>query len=107
MPAPRAIGAGDDEVICGGGGGLQPVSPSIQDIQVFVGFANFYRRFIRGFRKIAAPLTPILKTTGSFEVLAPRALGADNNEVVGGSDCGRVEETFKNLSKSRKSKHFT
>ena len=34
---------------------------SVRDIQVFVGFANFYRRFIRGFSKIAAPLTELTK----------------------------------------------
>ena len=34
---------------------------SVRDIQVFVGFANFYRRFIRGFSKIAASLTELIK----------------------------------------------
>ncbi len=36
---------------------------SVRDIQVFLGFANFYRQFIKGFNKIAAPLTSMLKTT--------------------------------------------
>ncbi len=36
---------------------------SVRDIKVFLGFANFYRRFIKGFGKIAAPLTSMLKTT--------------------------------------------
>ena len=36
---------------------------SVQDIQVFIGFANFYRRFIQGFSRIAAPLTSMLKAT--------------------------------------------
>ena len=40
-----------------------PEAKSVQDIQVFLGFANFYRRFIKGFSRIAAPLTSILKTT--------------------------------------------
>ena len=35
---------------------------SIKDIQVFLGFANFYRCFIQGFSKIAASLTSMLKT---------------------------------------------
>ena len=34
-----------------------PEPKSIKDIQVFIEFANFYRRFIQGFSKIAAPLT--------------------------------------------------
>ena len=39
--------------------GLEP--KSIRNIQVFLGFANFYHRFIQGFSKIAAPLTSMLR----------------------------------------------
>ena len=35
----------------------------IKDVQFFLGFANFYRRFISGYSKIAAPLTSLTKTT--------------------------------------------
>ena len=42
-----------------------PEPKSVRDIQVFLGFANFYRRFIQDFSKIAAPLTSMLKTTMS------------------------------------------
>ena len=45
-----------------------PEPKSVRDIQVFIGFANFYRRFIQGFSKIAAPLTSMLKTTGSSDL---------------------------------------
>ena len=76
-----------------------PEPKSVRDIQVFIGFANFYRRFIRGFSKIAAPLTSMLKTTGSSDS-APR-LGADDDEVVGGG--GKADD--KRLSKSKKSKN--
>ena len=76
-----------------------PEPKSVRDIQVFIGFANFYRRFIRGFSKIAAPLTSMLKTTGSSDS-APR-LGADDDEVVGGG--GKAED--QNLSKSKKLKN--
>ena len=70
-----------------------PEPKSVQDIQVFIDFANFYRRFIQGFSKIAAPLTSMLKTTGSSD----RAQRDDDDEVVGdGGD--------RNLSKSKKSK---
>ncbi len=36
---------------------------SVRDIQVFLDFANFYRRFIRNFSRFAAPLTSMLQTT--------------------------------------------
>ena len=38
-----------------------PEPKSIRDIQVSLGFANFYCRFIQGFSRIAAPLTSMLK----------------------------------------------
>ena len=42
-----------------------PEPKSIQDIQVFIRFANFYWRFIQRFSKIAAPLTLMLKTSSN------------------------------------------
>ena len=48
----------------------------------------------------------MVKTTGSSELLATGVLRADNNEVVWGGG-GRVDETVKNLSKSKKSKNPT
>ena len=41
---------------------------SVQDIQVFIGFVNFYQRFIWGFSRIAASLTSMLKMTGSSDL---------------------------------------
>jgi hypothetical protein len=38
-----------------------PEPESHRDIQVFLGFANFYRRFISAFSKIAKPMTDMLK----------------------------------------------
>jgi Reverse transcriptase (RNA-dependent DNA polymerase) len=38
-----------------------PVPQSSHDIQVFLGFANFYRRFIKGFSRIVTPITALLK----------------------------------------------
>ena len=70
-----------------------PEPKSVRDIQVFICFANFYRRFIQGFSRIVAPLTSMLKTTGSSD-LAQRD---NDDEVVGGGD--------RNLSKSKKSKN--
>src|SRR5690606_38791375 len=34
---------------------------SVHDIQVFLGFANFYRRFIQNYSKIVSPITKLLK----------------------------------------------
>ena len=62
-----------------------PEPKLIRDIQVFIGFANFYRRFIQGFSKIAALLTSMLK-------ISPQPAGAltatavDDSEVVGSND---------------------
>ena len=38
-----------------------PVPESFRDIQVFLGFTNFYRRFIKSYSKITLPLTDLLK----------------------------------------------
>lgn len=34
----------------------------VEDVQSFLRFAKFYRRFIAGYSKIAAPLTTLTKT---------------------------------------------
>lgn len=39
------------------------VPTSIRDIQVFLGFANFYRRFIRNFASVVKPLTDLTRRT--------------------------------------------
>ena len=54
-----------------------PEPKSIRHIQVFLGFANFYRRFIRGFSKIATPLISMLKITAGTP---PRAI--DNSHFL-------------------------
>ena len=38
-----------------------PVPKSVHDIRMFLGLANFYCRFIKGFSKIALPITKLLK----------------------------------------------
>ena len=77
----------------------------IRDIQVFIGFANFYQCFIQGFSKIAVSLTSLFKTTESSEKLAPKAFKADNNEIIGVAS--RANKTVVNLSKNEKSKNWT
>ena len=83
-----------------------PKPTSARDIQVFIGFANFYQRFIQSFSKIAVSLISMLKTTWSFEELAPKAFRASNNEVVGNDD-SRADETVIDLSKNKKSRKST
>ena len=39
-----------------------PVLKNVKDVLAFLGFANFYRRFILGFDRIALPLTELTKT---------------------------------------------
>ena len=56
-----------------------PAPKSIRDIQVLLGFANFYRRFIQRFRKIATPLTSMVKTTTFFPTDAVRTSKAPDN----------------------------
>ena len=109
-----------------------PELKSVRNIQVFLGFANFYWQFIQGFSIIAASLTSILKTTGSPNKPAPsknngsRSASSRNNnsklasrkndgngEVnrfdISGNGVKHVKKSGKmsesrKLSKSRKSK---
>ncbi len=37
------------------------LTQTVKELQRFLGFANFYRQFIRDFSKIAAPLTATTK----------------------------------------------
>lgn len=44
-----------------------PVPKNVHDIQVFLGFANFYRRFIKSYSKVTSPLTRLLRKGINFE----------------------------------------
>jgi len=39
---------------------------TVTKVQSFLGFANFYRRFIRGYSELAAPLTALTKKDTQF-----------------------------------------
>ncbi len=90
-----------------------PEPQSVRDIQVFLGFANFYRRFIQNFSRIAVPLTSMLRTTDN-EVLSTQVIGNEKNQdapsAARGAGGGGVGGSFENLSttailaKSKKSK---
>lgn len=43
-----------------------PQPENRKELQRFLGFANFYRRFIRDYSKVAAPLTALTSTTRRF-----------------------------------------
>ena len=100
-----------------------PEPQSVRDIQVFLGFANFYRQFIQEFSRIAAPLTSMLKTSGSTESKTRSdkgGVGVDgsragrerskldgsefhSNEVDGGEfEDDEIVRKDRNLSKSKK-----
>ena len=44
-----------------------PPPKSIKDIRSFLGYAGFYRRFIKNFNKIARPLTNLLAKDVPFD----------------------------------------
>ena len=45
-----------------------PLPQNLTDLQAFLGFTNFYRRFIHRYSKICAPLTRLLKKGTSFTI---------------------------------------
>ena len=58
-----------------------PELKSVRDIQVFIGFANFYQRFIQGFSKIAAPLTSMLKTSSIASTPSQKLMMKNNEDL--------------------------
>ncbi|SDA02660.1 BZ3500_MvSof-1268-A1-R1_Chr7-2g09543 [Microbotryum saponariae] len=47
-----------------------PAPTTLKELQQFLGFANFYRRFIQGYSRIISPLTRLLKKGAVFDSLA-------------------------------------
>ncbi|KAI2644948.1 Transposon Tf2-6 polyprotein [Labeo rohita] len=53
-----------------------PRPKTLKELQRFLGFANFYRRFIRNFSSIVAPLTSMIKRGSTRLTWSPDALQA-------------------------------
>ncbi len=84
-----------------------PEPQSIRDIQVFLGFANFYRRFIRNFSIIAVPLTLMLRITDNGALSTQATENKKNQNTPASADVVGIDRDIKNLSsivKSAKSK---
>lgn len=85
---------------------------SVKDFQVFLGFANLYRRFIKNFNRITASLTSMLRTmiiATEADSLSTKAKDDKyKKEERDGSRAGRVDRVGsgnKILSTNAKSKN--
>ena len=56
----------------------QPVPKSIKEVWSFLGFRNFYRKFIAKFSTLAAPLNNLLKKDIPFEWTKEAQLNSNN-----------------------------
>ena len=75
-----------------------PELKSVQDIHVFIGFANFYQRFIWGLSRIAPLFTSMLKTNRSLNLVL--RLRTNDDKVIGSG--GKTD----NRNSSKKSKNL-
>ena len=50
----------------------------VREVRLFIGFCNFYRRFIRDFSKIAGPLNTLTKKEVKFAWTDECELGSKN-----------------------------
>ena len=77
-----------------------PEPKSSRNIIIFISFVYFYWKFIQNFSIIAAPVTSILRTIESSNMVL-RELGANDNEAVRGG--GKADN--RNLSQYKKLKN--
>ena len=54
-----------------------PVPTNLKELQSFLGFANFYRRFVAGYAGVTVPLTELLKGSQAFQWNARAQAGFD------------------------------
>ena len=43
-----------------------PKPQSVKEVQSFLGFANFYRRFVKGYSTVACPVTSLTRKGATF-----------------------------------------
>ncbi len=84
-----------------------PEPQSVRDIQVILDFANFYKRFIKNFSRIAAPLTTMLQTTdksiGNGFQSTLTNVSEKNQSASNGGGSEDIDGNIKNLSSIVKS----
>ena len=80
-----------------------PKPKSIRNIQVFLGFANFYWRFIQGFSKIVGSLTSMLQTTWSAKNSSLSVDVTEDAEVGVGSSGNCKDEMVESSPRSKNS----
>ncbi|KAK1787470.1 hypothetical protein P4O66_002945 [Electrophorus voltai] len=61
-----------------------PEPITVKELQCFLGFANFYRRFIQGFGTIAAPLSDLLKKQSRKQLQFDLGCGSGFPNLEGG-----------------------
>lgn len=49
-----------------------PIPKNLREVQLFLGFANFYRRFIRDYAKLVEPLTRLTRKDTRFDWQDPQ-----------------------------------
>ena len=77
---------------------------------MFLSFANFYKRFLKSFSRIAAPLILILKMIVSSVLVRLVCIRTNKNEFStdsnGSIDNGRIDDRMANLSNFTKKISF-
>jgi len=81
----------------------RPTPKSIRDVQVLLGFTNFYRRFIRKYAKVTLPLTKLLKKAdkaGEPPEGRPRRQKSENRGKIKWEWTQQAELVFRNLKRT-------
>ena len=83
-----------------------PAPTMVKQVRGFLGFGNFYRRFIRGFSEIAQPLNELLKKDRKFEWTTECQRAFDDLKTVSPvnpSSCYRIRQNHSKSSATHQS----